>query len=148
MRPTSAINVTSPIPLPLHLPFPLSFRDHLSGIRDFRCQKHILSRPVLMNGYTRGIRSFLFLLRRSFFLFQKYLAIDINGVVWIGHYDIGVLSHSVECNSQRMFFYQPITPRTPIYLIKFNIPGDAKEIAEFKDEMRERSRVRCRSSRF
>lgn len=48
MRPTSAINVTDPVSF-LHLPLSphVSFHDHLSGIRDFRCQKHISSRLVI-----------------------------------------------------------------------------------------------------
>lgn len=73
MRPTSAINVTSPIPFPLHFPPSVpSFHDHLSGIRDFRCQKHILSQPVINERpYPRNSGLSYSSFSESFFLFQK-----------------------------------------------------------------------------
>jgi len=78
------------IPLPLHLPLPPSFHDHLSGIRDFRCQKHILSQLVINERpYSRN--SILFVpLSKAFFSVSE-ITDDISGGVWISHYDIGCL---------------------------------------------------------
>lgn len=50
---------------------------------------------LLMNGREAP---FLVPLPRSFFCFRNKLAIDIGRSVWIGHYDIGILGHSVKCN--------------------------------------------------
>jgi len=116
MRPTSAINVTTPSPGVLHrshhLPPPLIPHDHLSGIRDFPCQKHISPRPVINERpYPRASppRSSFETLSLSLSLSVSEAPSDRRRNVWIGHYDIDVPAYApsgVSCQ-----------PRVCVYLI-------------------------------